>query len=405
MTVVVGKSVVRTDAVAKVRGGAMYGVDVRFGSMLVGKTLRAGIPHARIANLDTSAAARVPGVRAIVTGKDCSRRHGLFQKDQPALAVDRVRYAGEVVAAVAAEDEDAAQEAIERIAVDYEELPGVFDMMAAVAPGAPLIHPDQMAYERAEVTGLVLNPVPDSNVSYHFKLRRGDVDTAWSECDLVVEDTFSTQFVQYAHLEPHVDHRALRRDRRADPLDEHDGPAHAARHAGGSPAAPAAARARPHQHGRRRLRLQDVPPRHQPGGGAARHEGAEPPRAHPLRPRGRVLELCGAAAHADHHQDRRQEGRHAGGEAVDDLLGEGRLRRRRRGHRSQRELLLARALPDPQRAHRRLPRLHQPAARRRLPRPRHPAGVVGGRAADGPRSARARHEPARAPAQEHPGRG
>ena len=182
----------------------MYGVDVRFGGMLVGKTLRAGIPHARIVNLDTSAAAKVPGVRAIVTGQDCSRRHGLFQKDQPALAIDRVRYAGEVVAAVAAEDEDAAQEAIERIAVDYEELPGVFDVMEAVAPGAPLIHPDQMSYERAQVTGLVLNPVPDSNVSYHFKLRRGDVDAAWSQCDLVVEDTFSTQFVQYAHLEPHV---------------------------------------------------------------------------------------------------------------------------------------------------------------------------------------------------------
>jgi carbon-monoxide dehydrogenase large subunit len=203
-TVVVGKSVVRTDAAAKARGGALYGVDVRFGGMLVGKTLRAGIPHARIVNLDTSAAARVPGVRAIVTGGDCSRRHGLFQKDQPALAIDQVRYAGEVVAAVAAEDEDAAQEAIERIVVDYEELPGVFDVMEAVAPGAPLIHPDQMSYERAQVTGLVLNPVPDSNISYHFKLRRGDVDAAWSQCDLVVEDTFSTPFVQYAHLEPHV---------------------------------------------------------------------------------------------------------------------------------------------------------------------------------------------------------
>jgi CO/xanthine dehydrogenase Mo-binding subunit len=203
-TVVVGKSVVRTDAAAKVRGGATYGVDVRFGGMLVGKTLRAGIPHARIVNLDTSAAATVPGVRAIVTGQDCSRRHGLFQKDQPALAIDRVRYAGEVVAAVAAEDEDAAQEAIERIVVDYEELPGVFDVMEAVAPGAPLIHPDQMSYDRAQVTGLVLNPVPDSNISYRFKLRRGDVDAAWSQCDLVVEDTFSTQFVQYAHLEPHV---------------------------------------------------------------------------------------------------------------------------------------------------------------------------------------------------------
>ncbi len=203
-TVVVGKSVVRQDAVAKVRGGATYGTDVRFGGMLVGRTLRAGIPHARIVNLDTSAAAKVPGVRAIVTGRDWSRRHGLFVKDQPALATDRVRYAGEIVAAIAAEDENAAEEAVERIVVDYEELPGVFDLMEAVAPGAPLVHPDQMSYERAQITGLVLNPVAGSNISYHFKLRRGDVDRAWAECDLVVEDSFSTQFVQYAHLEPHV---------------------------------------------------------------------------------------------------------------------------------------------------------------------------------------------------------
>lgn len=203
-TAVVGTSVPRVDSVAKVTGGAVYGVDVRFARMLVGRTLRAGIPHARIVNLDTSAAWRVPGVRAVVTGQDFPRRHGLLVKDQPALALDRVRYAGEVVAAVAAEDEDAAQEAIERIVVDYEELPGVFDVLAAMEPGAPLVHEDQMAYERAEVPGLALNPVPGSNVSYHFKLRRGDVEAGFAAADLVVEDTFSTPFIQYAHLEPHV---------------------------------------------------------------------------------------------------------------------------------------------------------------------------------------------------------
>lgn len=203
-TAVVGTSVPRVDAVAKVTGGAVYGVDVRFARMLVGRTLRAGLPHARIVNLDTAAAWRVPGVRAVVTGQDFPRRHGLLVKDQPALALDRVRYAGEVVAAVAAEDEDAAQEAIERIVVDYEELPGVFDVLAAMEPGAPLVHEDQMAYERAEVPGLLLNPVPGSNVSYHFTLRRGDVEAGFAAADLVVEDTFSTPFIQYAHLEPHV---------------------------------------------------------------------------------------------------------------------------------------------------------------------------------------------------------
>jgi CO/xanthine dehydrogenase Mo-binding subunit len=203
-TVVVGTSVPRVDAVAKVTGGALYGVDVRFAGMLVGRTLRAGVAHARIAHLDAGPALAVPGVRAVVTGRDWPRRHGLLVKDQPALAVDRVRYAGEVVAAVAAEDDEAAQEALERIVVEYEELPGVFDLDGALAAGAPLVHPDQLAYERAQMPGLHLAPVPDSNVCYHFKLRRGDVERGFAEADLVVEDTFATQFVQYAHLEPHV---------------------------------------------------------------------------------------------------------------------------------------------------------------------------------------------------------
>jgi len=203
-TRVVGTSVPRVDTVAKVTGGAVYGVDVRFGGMLVGRTLRAGIPHARIANLDTSAAWRVPGVRAIVTGRDYPRYHGPLVKDQPVLAVDRVRYAGEVVAAVAAEDEDAAQEALDRISVDYDELPGVFDVLAAMEPGSPLVHEDQMAYERAEVPGLRLNPVAGSNIAYHFTLRKGDAAAGFAQADLVVEDTFSTPYIQYAHLEPHV---------------------------------------------------------------------------------------------------------------------------------------------------------------------------------------------------------
>jgi carbon-monoxide dehydrogenase large subunit len=116
-TVVVGKSVVRTDAAAKVRGGATYGGDVRFGGMLVGKTLRAEStrPHREPGHFRGSQGA---GVRAIVTGQDCTRRHGLFQKDQPALAIDRVRYAGEVVAAAwRRRTRTPPRGAIERIAV------------------------------------------------------------------------------------------------------------------------------------------------------------------------------------------------------------------------------------------------------------------------------------------------
>lgn len=201
---VVGRPVERLDAAAKVTGAAAYGVDLRFAGMLVGRILRAGVPHARIVRLDTARARRRPGVRAVVTGQDCARRHGIVVRDQPALALDRVRYAGEVVAAVAAEDDDAAREALELIAVEYEELPGAFDLDAALAPDAPLVHPDQEGYERLPVPGLDLTPVPGTNIGYHFRLRRGDVERGFAEADLVVEDTYTTQFVQYAHLEPHV---------------------------------------------------------------------------------------------------------------------------------------------------------------------------------------------------------
>lgn len=200
----VGRSAPRVDTVAKATGRAVYGVDLRFPGMLVARTLRAGVPHARIVHLDATAARQVPGVRAVVTGQDYPRRHGPLLKDQPALALDRVRYAGEVVAAVAADDEDAAREAIDRIVVEYEDLPGVFDVREAMQPGAPLVHDDAAAYERASIPGLHLDPVAGSNVGYHFRLRRGDVEAAFARADLVVEDTFSTPFIQYAHLEPHV---------------------------------------------------------------------------------------------------------------------------------------------------------------------------------------------------------
>jgi CO/xanthine dehydrogenase Mo-binding subunit len=200
----VGKPVLRVDAAAKVTGAALYGVDVRFPGMLHGKVLRAGVPHARIVGMDVSGAREVTGVRAIVTGRDHQRLHGPMIKDQPALAVDRVRYAGEIVAAVAADTEDAASDAVERILVDYEDLPVVDTIDDALADGAPLLHDDHMAYQRADVPGMRLAGLPGTNVPYHFKLRRGDVEKAFADADVVVEDTYTTQFVQYCHLEPHV---------------------------------------------------------------------------------------------------------------------------------------------------------------------------------------------------------
>lgn len=201
---VVGSPVRRIDAESKVRGTATYGVDVRLPGMLEGRFLRAGIPHARIVSIDASAALKVAGVRAVVTGQDWPRRHGPLVKDQPALAIGRVRYAGEAVAAVAAEDEDAAEEALDKITVEYEPLPVVASLDEALAPGAPLLHEEHDDYERAEVSGIRLRGAPGTNIPYHFKLRHGDVDRAFGTADVVVEREFSTQAIQYCHLEPHV---------------------------------------------------------------------------------------------------------------------------------------------------------------------------------------------------------
>jgi carbon-monoxide dehydrogenase large subunit len=172
--------------------------------MLHAKVLRCGVPHARIVRLDTSKARGLRGVRVVLTGEDVPIRHGPIIKDRPVLALDKVRYAGELVAAVAADDEEAAQAAIDAIEVDYEELPGAFDMEAALRPDAPLVHDDASAYDRVEVPGLRVAPAAGSNLCYHFKLRKGDVDAAFSRADVVVEDTFTTPKIQYCHLEPQV---------------------------------------------------------------------------------------------------------------------------------------------------------------------------------------------------------
>lgn len=200
----VGRSVVRVDAAEKVLGTAVYGVDVELPGMLETRFLRAGIPHAEIVDIDVSGAWEVPGVRAVITGREHQRLHGPLIKDQPALAADRVRYPGEIVAAVAAENREAADEAIDRIIVDYDPLPVIDGLDAALADGATLLHEQHHVYDRVKVPGISLRGIEGTNIPYHFKLRRGDVERGWDASDVIVEREFCTQFIHYAHLEPHV---------------------------------------------------------------------------------------------------------------------------------------------------------------------------------------------------------
>lgn len=182
----IGRSVLRSDGMKKVAGKATYVADMSFPGMLYGKVLRAGRPHARIRSIDTSAARAVPGVVCVVTGEDTPKiRWGFFGADQYPLAVDKIRYAGEEVAAVAATTPESAEAAVKAIQVDYEDLPAVLDPEEAMTERAPLIH-EEVA----------------RNIALTFKVERGSVDEAFANADLVVEETFQSAYQWHVALEP-----------------------------------------------------------------------------------------------------------------------------------------------------------------------------------------------------------
>ncbi len=182
---VVGKSVPRTDAVPKVTGAAQYVADIRLPGMLHAAVLRSPHPHARIVSIDTSAAQRLPGVKAVATGADTARRKwGAFRPDLYPLAIERVRYVGDEVAAVAATDPEIARAAVDAIRIEYEVLPAVLSLDQALAPGAPLVHDDAAG-----------------NVAHHFNFERGDVDAGFKASEVVVEGTWESARQWHTALE------------------------------------------------------------------------------------------------------------------------------------------------------------------------------------------------------------
>ncbi|MGC9520527.1 MAG: xanthine dehydrogenase family protein molybdopterin-binding subunit [Anaerolineae bacterium] len=197
----VGKSVPRVDAFEKVTGSAKFVDDMAFGpDLLYGKIVHSPIAHGLIKHIDTSKALALPGVKAVVTGQDSPTRLGLYLKDRYIFAYDRVRYVGESVAGVIATTEAIAERAAELVEVEYEELEPVFDPYKAAQPDAPLLHPDMGSYE---VVNFIF-PEPGSNISEHFKLRKGNVDEAWPRCAAIVEGTYRLPQIQHAPLETHV---------------------------------------------------------------------------------------------------------------------------------------------------------------------------------------------------------
>ena len=187
---VVGTRVPMLDAALKAKGAALFTDDLVLPGMLFGKILRSHLPHARILNIDTSKAEKLPGVKGVVTGRDIpDRQYGIvpMAKDEYALAKDKVRYIGDDVAAVCAIDPEIAEEAIELIDVDYEELPAVYDPLESIKEGAPVIH-----------EGVA------NNTSFGINKEFGDVTRAFAESDAVFEDRFYSQAVNHAPLEPHA---------------------------------------------------------------------------------------------------------------------------------------------------------------------------------------------------------
>ncbi len=199
---VIGKPVTRVDANEKVTGQIVYGYDLALPNMLYGKTLFSPKAHAKIKRINISKAKALPGVVAVVTGADAPWTHGEAVKDKPFLAQGKVRYIGEPVAAVAAEDEDIAQAAVKLIEVEYEDLPVYTDPEAACKPGCMEIHEDYDSYRKANF--MVRGTAP--NVAEHFKLRTGDVAKGFAESDLVLDEKYFVPMIQHAAMEPHSAH-------------------------------------------------------------------------------------------------------------------------------------------------------------------------------------------------------
>ncbi len=194
MTKIIGKSVTRLDAAGKVTGEALYPGDINLPEQAYMKILFAGRPHAIIKKIDLDKAAALPGVIAIFSAKDVpNNEYGLIMPDQPVLCgpgsnkpyAERVRWIGDQVAIVVADSESIAAQARDLIRVEYEDLPVVTDMLAAMQADAPLLHPDK-----------------GSNVILRYRIRKGDVEAAFKKADVIVEGVYDTPMQEHAYLQP-----------------------------------------------------------------------------------------------------------------------------------------------------------------------------------------------------------
>ncbi len=195
----IGKSVPRNDAYEKVTGRAVFVADVKLPGMLHAKVLRSEYAHARILSIDTEEALKMPGVYSVITGKDYNIYFGACYKDQRPMAVEKVLHGGDAVAVVIAETESEATDALKTIKVEYEPLTFVIDPLEAIRKDAPLIHEKNGEYK--VVPGFF--PEKGTNIFHHYKLRKGDAEAAFAECEAVGEGEFTYPLLAHAAMEPH----------------------------------------------------------------------------------------------------------------------------------------------------------------------------------------------------------
>ncbi|MBC8439614.1 MAG: xanthine dehydrogenase family protein molybdopterin-binding subunit [Deltaproteobacteria bacterium] len=201
----IGKSERNVNGIEKVTGAAKYCSDMELSRMLYGKVKRSPYPHARIISIDTSKAKELPGVKVVIVGdeKTCPHRFGAGVADEYVLARDKVLYVGDAVAAVAAETEDIAQDAVDLIEVEYEELEPVFDGDQAFSKNPPaILHEDLKSYK-------TIRSVPPRfdenrpNVFNYFRIRRNNAEEAFKEADIVLENRFEVAMIHHVQMEPH----------------------------------------------------------------------------------------------------------------------------------------------------------------------------------------------------------
>jgi len=195
----IGSEIRRCDGIPKVTGQAVFIDDIKFPGMLYAKVVRSTIAHGYISAVDDAASLSTAGVVKVVTGEGCLARYGACLADRYPLAKGKVRFVGEPVAVVLASSTEAAYLGATRVKVSYQKLPHMLDPREAARNCANLIHEQSDSYAR--VAGIC--PENGSNVFHHFKIRRGDVERAFRNAHLLVENEYTFPLCSHGQLEPH----------------------------------------------------------------------------------------------------------------------------------------------------------------------------------------------------------